>query len=165
MFGPLFWPCSQFCSYCTGWPASVFSILLSYGPMHRMLEEYGKVSSTPNGQLKLVCLLLWWTISPILQNPTNLTNSSTVWERICKYKQPVVEPRQSSLFPLAIDVSNLSYILNILLILSLHSVFTSDISCSFVFRQDFMTKLKDSSTSGAVFFAVCRGKVWFHPEI
>ncbi|XP_058226856.1 regulator of telomere elongation helicase 1 homolog [Rhododendron vialii] len=60
-------------------------------------------------------------------NPTNLTNSSTVWERICKYKQPVVEPRQSSLFPLAID--------------------------------DFMTKLKDSSTSGAVFFAVCRGKV------
>ncbi|KAG5537665.1 hypothetical protein RHGRI_024945 [Rhododendron griersonianum] len=60
-------------------------------------------------------------------NPTNFTNSSTVWERICKYKQPVVEPRQSSLFPLAID--------------------------------DFMTKLKDSSTSGAVFFAVCRGKV------
>lgn len=60
-------------------------------------------------------------------NPTNLTNSSTVWERICKHKQPVVEPRQSSLFPLAID--------------------------------DFMTKLKDSSTSGAVFFAVCRGKV------
>ncbi|XAR50624.1 DNA helicase [Bertholletia excelsa] len=57
----------------------------------------------------------------------NSTNSSTIWERICKYKQPVVEPRQSSLFPLAID--------------------------------DYMTKLKDSSTSGAVFFAVCRGKV------
>ncbi|CAH2080601.1 unnamed protein product [Thlaspi arvense] len=36
----------------------------------------------------------------------NSTNSSTIWERICKYKQPVVEPRQASLFPLAIDVRN-----------------------------------------------------------
>ncbi|KAI8020505.1 hypothetical protein LOK49_LG04G02653 [Camellia lanceoleosa] len=60
-------------------------------------------------------------------NHTNSTNSSTIWERICKHKLPVVEPRQSSLFPLSID--------------------------------DYMTKLKDSSTSGAVFFAVCRGKV------
>ncbi|KAK8630059.1 hypothetical protein V6N13_078870 [Hibiscus sabdariffa] len=55
------------------------------------------------------------------------TNSSTIWERICKFKKPVIEPRQSSLFPLAIE--------------------------------DYMTKLKDISTSGAVFFAVCRGKV------
>ncbi|XP_022714945.1 regulator of telomere elongation helicase 1 homolog isoform X2 [Durio zibethinus] len=54
-------------------------------------------------------------------------NSSTIWERICKFKKPVIEPRQSSLFPLAIE--------------------------------DYMTKLKDTSTSGAVFFAVCRGKV------
>ncbi|OVA13874.1 Helicase-like [Macleaya cordata] len=55
------------------------------------------------------------------------TNSSTIWERICKYKQPVVEPKQSSLFSSSIE--------------------------------DYMTKLKDTSTSGAVFFAVCRGKV------
>ncbi|KAI3995365.1 hypothetical protein MKX01_015105 [Papaver californicum] len=55
------------------------------------------------------------------------TNSTTVWERICKYKQPVVEPRQSSLFSSCIE--------------------------------DYVTKLKDSSTSGAIFFAVCRGKV------
>ncbi|XP_020535309.1 regulator of telomere elongation helicase 1 homolog isoform X1 [Jatropha curcas] len=54
-------------------------------------------------------------------------NSTTIWERICKHKKPVVEPRQSSLFPLAIE--------------------------------DYMAKLKDTSTSGAVFFAVCRGKV------
>nr|XP_048333469.1 regulator of telomere elongation helicase 1 homolog isoform X2 [Ziziphus jujuba var. spinosa]XP_048333472.1 regulator of telomere elongation helicase 1 homolog isoform X2 [Ziziphus jujuba var. spinosa] len=54
-------------------------------------------------------------------------NSTTIWERICKHKKPVVEPRQSSLFPLSIE--------------------------------DYMTKLKDTSTSGAVFFAVCRGKV------
>ncbi|XP_002528200.3 regulator of telomere elongation helicase 1 homolog isoform X1 [Ricinus communis] len=54
-------------------------------------------------------------------------SSTTIWERICKHKQPVVEPRQSSLFPLAIE--------------------------------DYMAKLKDTSTSGAVFFAVCRGKV------
>ncbi|RZC50378.1 hypothetical protein C5167_018802 [Papaver somniferum] len=55
------------------------------------------------------------------------TNSTTIWERICKNKQPVVEPRQSSLFSSAIE--------------------------------DYVTKLKDSSTSGAIFFAVCRGKV------
>ncbi|KAL5698490.1 DNA helicase [Ranunculus cassubicifolius] len=57
----------------------------------------------------------------------NSTSSSTIWERICKYKQPVVEPKQSSLFSSSIE--------------------------------DFMNKLKDKSTDGAVFFAVCRGKV------
>nr|GMC70965.1 regulator of telomere elongation helicase 1 [Ipomoea batatas] len=57
----------------------------------------------------------------------NQTNSSTIWERICKHKLPVVEPRQSSLFPSAIE--------------------------------DYMSKLKDRSASGAAFFAVCRGKV------
>ncbi|GAB2228119.1 hypothetical protein Droror1_Dr00009949 [Drosera rotundifolia] len=57
----------------------------------------------------------------------NSSNSTSIWERICRHKLPVVEPRQSSLFSLAID--------------------------------DYMSKLKDSSTSGAVFFAVCRGKV------
>lgn len=55
------------------------------------------------------------------------TTSSTIWDRICKHKQPVVEPKQSSLFSSSID--------------------------------DFMAKLKDTTTSGAVFFAVCRGKV------
>ncbi|KAJ6308891.1 hypothetical protein OIU76_018477, partial [Salix suchowensis] len=58
---------------------------------------------------------------------TSQANATTIWERICKHKKPVVEPRQSSLFPLAIE--------------------------------DFLAKLKDTSTSGAVFFAVCRGKV------
>ncbi|CAH9066220.1 unnamed protein product [Cuscuta epithymum] len=57
----------------------------------------------------------------------NHTSSSTIWERICKHKLPVVEPRQSALFPSAIE--------------------------------DYMSKLKDKSGSGAVFFAVCRGKV------
>ncbi|KAF8407028.1 hypothetical protein HHK36_006152 [Tetracentron sinense] len=57
----------------------------------------------------------------------NSTNSSTIWERICKHKQPVVEPRQSLLFSSSIE--------------------------------DYMTKLNDTCTSGAVFFAVCRGKV------
>lgn len=52
---------------------------------------------------------------------------STIWERICRFKQPVIEPRQSSLFSSSIE--------------------------------DFKSKLNDRSTSGAVFFAVCRGKV------
>ncbi|XP_050380801.1 regulator of telomere elongation helicase 1 homolog [Argentina anserina] len=54
-------------------------------------------------------------------------NSTTIWERICKNKKPVVEPRQSSLFLSSIE--------------------------------DYMAKLKDTSASGAIFFAVCRGKV------
>jgi regulator of telomere elongation helicase 1 len=29
------------------------------------------------------------------------------------------------------------------------------------FLQDYMAKLRDTSASGAVFFAVCRGKVCF----
>ncbi|XP_062085847.1 regulator of telomere elongation helicase 1 homolog [Humulus lupulus] len=54
-------------------------------------------------------------------------NSTTLWERICRHKKPVVEPRQSFLFSESIE--------------------------------DYMAKLKDSSTSGAIFFDVCRGKV------
>ncbi|ESQ26992.1 hypothetical protein EUTSA_v10018072mg [Eutrema salsugineum] len=54
-------------------------------------------------------------------------NSMTIWERICKLKKPVIEPKDSSLFPAAM--------------------------------QDFSEKLQDRSISGAVFFAVCRGKV------
>ncbi|KAM3747686.1 hypothetical protein ACB098_05G053700 [Castanea mollissima] len=54
-------------------------------------------------------------------------NSTTIWERICKHKKPVIEPRQSSMFSLSIE--------------------------------DYMAKLKDTSASGAIFFAVCRGKV------
>ncbi|XP_078428073.1 RAD3-like DNA-binding helicase protein isoform X2 [Wolffia australiana] len=52
---------------------------------------------------------------------------NTIWERMCKNKQPVVEPKDSQLFGSSID--------------------------------DFQAKLRDKSTSGAVFFAVCRGKV------
>ncbi|MCO5548021.1 hypothetical protein L7F22_001477 [Adiantum nelumboides] len=53
--------------------------------------------------------------------------SSTVWERICKHKQPVIEPKDSALFNHA--------------------------------NEDFVAKLNDVTSSGAVFFAVCRGKV------
>ncbi|XP_028756068.1 regulator of telomere elongation helicase 1 homolog isoform X1 [Neltuma alba] len=60
------------------------------------------------------------------KNMTN-GNSTSIWERICKHKKPVIEPRQSSLFSLSIE--------------------------------DYVSKLKDTSASGAVFFAVCRGKV------
>lgn len=53
--------------------------------------------------------------------------SSTIWDRICKNKQPVVEPKQTTLFPQAIE--------------------------------DYEAKLRDKAASGAIFFAVCRGKV------
>ncbi|KAJ7524999.1 hypothetical protein O6H91_17G031600 [Diphasiastrum complanatum] len=54
-------------------------------------------------------------------------NTTSVWERICKHKQPVVEPKESALFN--------------------------------QINEDFLSKLNDSTSSGAVFFAVCRGKV------
>ncbi|KAL3632993.1 Regulator of telomere elongation helicase 1 [Castilleja foliolosa] len=94
----------QFCSNCTRWASCIFSFLLPSGAMHQLLENYG-----------------------IKQDQQNLSISTTIWERICKHKLPVVEPRQSSLFPTAIE--------------------------------DYMTKLKGTCSSGAVFFAVCRGKV------
>ncbi|KAL5229048.1 hypothetical protein ABZP36_017313 [Zizania latifolia] len=61
------------------------------------------------------------------RNHENSTDGNTIWQRICKHKQPVIEPRQSSNFPDAIE--------------------------------DYSAKLRDSSTTGAIFFAVCRGKV------
>ncbi|PIN10824.1 Helicase of the DEAD superfamily [Handroanthus impetiginosus] len=81
--------------------------LLVFFPSYYLLEQ---------------CINCWKTT-----DQQNLTISTTIWERICKHKLPVVEPRQSSLFPLAIE--------------------------------DYMTKLKETSSSGAIFFAVCRGKV------
>ncbi|CAL4975503.1 unnamed protein product [Urochloa decumbens] len=68
------------------------------------------------------CVEFWKT-----RNHSNSAAESTIWQRICKLKQPVIEPRQSSNFPSAIE--------------------------------DYAAKLHDSSTSGAIFFAVCRGKV------
>ncbi|KAK3161163.1 hypothetical protein QOZ80_1BG0073100 [Eleusine coracana subsp. coracana] len=61
------------------------------------------------------------------RNHANSSDENTIWQRICKHKKPVIEPRQSSNFPSAI--------------------------------QDYADKLHDSSSSGAIFFAVCRGKV------
>ncbi|WVZ69869.1 hypothetical protein U9M48_018591 [Paspalum notatum var. saurae] len=60
------------------------------------------------------------------RNHSSSAAENTIWQRICKHKQPVIEPRQSSNFPSAIE--------------------------------DYASKLRDSS-SGAIFFAVCRGKV------
>ncbi len=48
----------------------------------------------------------------------------SIWDRIARKKQPVMEPRDSNTFPAAAD--------------------------------DFRAKLADPSTSGAVFFAVCK---------
>lgn len=60
------------------------------------------------------------------RNHSDSAVENTIWQRICKHKQPVIEPRQSSNFPSAIE--------------------------------DYAAKLRDSP-SGAIFFAVCRGKV------
>ncbi|KAF7029696.1 hypothetical protein CFC21_041381 [Triticum aestivum] len=61
------------------------------------------------------------------RNHEHSVDDSTIWQRMCKHKQPVIEPRQSSNFPNAIE--------------------------------DYEAKLRDPSTFGAIFFAVCRGKV------
>ncbi|CAM6128768.1 unnamed protein product [Calypogeia fissa] len=76
----------------------------------------------PSYHLLNSCIDAWQSLPP-----GSTVNSSSIWERICKFKQPVVEPRESALFNQA--------------------------------NESFMEKLSDMSSSGAVFFAVCRGKV------
>uniref|UniRef100_M8B8L0 Regulator of telomere elongation helicase 1 n=1 Tax=Aegilops tauschii TaxID=37682 RepID=M8B8L0_AEGTA len=39
------------------------------------------------------------------RNHEHSVDDSTIWQRMCKHKQPVIEPRQSSNFPNAIEVS------------------------------------------------------------
>ncbi|XP_010538012.1 PREDICTED: regulator of telomere elongation helicase 1 [Tarenaya hassleriana] len=73
----------------------------------------------PSYYLMDKCIACW--------KDTSHGNAMTIWERICIRKKPVIEPKDSSLFPSAM--------------------------------QDFVAKLRDTSTSGAIFFAVCRGKV------
>lgn len=81
-------------------------------------------------------------------------DDSTIWQRMCKHKQPVIEPRQSSNFPNAIEVlrSFISSHLNFELFISSDNSIPCDL-------QDYEAKLRDPSTFGAIFFAVCRGKV------
>ncbi|XP_039117490.1 regulator of telomere elongation helicase 1 homolog isoform X1 [Dioscorea cayenensis subsp. rotundata] len=76
----------------------------------------------PSYYLMDQCLDCWKNM-----NHASSTDFKTIWERICKNKKPVIEPKQSALFQHAIE--------------------------------DFEAKLRDRSNSGAIFFAVCRGKV------
>lgn len=39
-----------------------------------------------------------------MQTPGSAATAATVWERICRNKQPVVEPRESALFNQANEV-------------------------------------------------------------
>ncbi|RDX67065.1 Regulator of telomere elongation helicase 1-like protein [Mucuna pruriens] len=75
------------------------------------------------------CIGCWKSVVRLSTNLMTKSNenSTSIWDRICKHKKPVIEPRESSSFPLSI--------------------------------KDYTTKLNDTSASGAVFFAVCRGKV------
>ncbi|ONM40970.1 hypothetical protein Zm00014a_022607 [Zea mays] len=75
----------------------------------------------PSYSMMDMCVDFWKN-----RNHSNSASENTIWQRICKHKQPVIEPRQSSNFQSAIE--------------------------------DYRAKLHDSS-SGAIFFAVCRGKV------
>eukprot|EP00899_Mesostigma_viride_P006227 jgi/Mesvir1/15605/Mv03214-RA.2 len=68
-----------------------------------------------------------WQAEPRKVEGAAAVYAPSIWERISKLKQPVVEPRESALFGQA--------------------------------QEDFLAKLDDPATSGAVFFAVCRGKV------
>lgn len=73
-----------------------------------------------------------------------------------------MEPRQSSLFPSAIEVTKyyLDFVFSVIM-------YNDNLSLSHVlfYKQDYMSKLKDRSASGAAFFAVCRGKVPFPYKI
>lgn len=74
--------------------------------MHCLLEENGKESSRFCEEVKLVCFR---PMTQYVQFMQSHANSTTTWERISKHKKPVVEPRQSSLFLLSIEVINMTY--------------------------------------------------------
>lgn len=74
--------------------------------MHCLLEEYGKESNRFCEEVKLVCFRLMTHYFLLMQSHAN---STTIWERISKHKKPVVEPRQSSLFLLSIEVTDMMY--------------------------------------------------------
>ena len=63
--------------------------------MHWVLEENGK-------QYKSISEENGKQYKSMLQSHAN---STTLWERICRHKKPVVEPRQSSLFSESIEVT------------------------------------------------------------
>lgn len=72
----------------------------------------------PSYYLLNSCIEAWQTVT---SGP-----AATVWERICRNKQPVVEPKESALFNQA--------------------------------NEDFVAKINDPTSTGAIFFAVCRGE-------
>lgn len=151
---------SQFCSNRSRWIACILSVLLHFGPMHCLLEEYGKESNRFCEEVKLVCFHLMTHYFLLMQSHAN---STTIWERISKHKKPVVEPRQSSLFLLSIEVTDMTYKQSVIFLIYKYIVFPHMFPRLYCW-QDYMAKLKDTSASGAVFFAVCRGKVCLIPD-
>lgn len=89
--------------------------LLVFFPSYYILEQcIGCWKNTVRSQAHLFKIdislhFFWSNYAALLQSHANSTNSSTIWERICKHKQPVIEPRQSSLFPSSIEASNINY--------------------------------------------------------
>jgi len=112
---------SQFRSRCTRWPSCIFSFILHFGAMHWLLENFGKDLDI----MKIDICSALVSVSIILgyeniQGHSISMGSSTIWERICKHKLPVVEPRQSSLFPTAIEVCHTIFVTFLLCILCLY---------------------------------------------
>lgn len=112
---------SQFRSRCTRWPSCIFSIILHFGAVHWLLENFGK--DLDNMKMDIVLALVSMSLNfgyENIQGHSNSLDSSTIWERICKHKLPVVEPRQSSLFPTAIEVHHTIFVTFLLSILFLY---------------------------------------------
>lgn len=79
----------------------------------------------PSYTLLTACVAFWK--SPESSSSGGATAATTVWDRVCKYKHAVVEPRENAQFAAAL--------------------------------AEYRNRVSDPSRQGAVFFAVCRGKV------
>ncbi|ONM40967.1 Regulator of telomere elongation helicase 1 [Zea mays] len=56
----------------------------------------------PSYSMMDMCVDFWKN-----RNHSNSASENTIWQRICKHKQPVIEPRQSSNFQSAIELDDL----------------------------------------------------------
>ncbi len=85
-----------------------------------------------------------------------------MWERVTRYKAPVVEPRDSALFPQVRGCACVTRLARRSTCTGWISRETARSSSGLSLSQaieEYKSKLDDPSTSGAVFFAVCKGKV------
>ncbi|XP_057246768.1 putative DNA (cytosine-5)-methyltransferase CMT1 [Beta vulgaris subsp. vulgaris] len=98
-FGRLWWDETVSTVINRAEPHNQFCILLIHAVNFARIVPDGLLVFFPSYYVMEQCISCWKDNSR-----GNVASQSTIWERICKFKQPVIEPRQSSLFGSSIEV-------------------------------------------------------------